>query len=409
MHPRLICPAKFIIRMEKTAVAGNSGENVRSDCKVQLTLIDKGGINIGLHSKVESMYGKSIRELVESVMHFYDIAHAEINIEDSGALPHVIAARTEAAVRKISNTRKEYLLPEAVSDFPLSEKERFRMSRLYLPGNNPAMMINAGIHESDGIILDLEDSVAPGKKDEARILVRNALRNINFYGAERMVRINQLPLGLEDAAVVVPHFVDLLLIPKCEEVWQILEVEKVVRSTLNHHGIERDLYFMPIIESALGVENAFQIATASNRIVAMAVGLEDFTADLGVQRTREGLESLYARTRIVNACKAAKIQPIDSVYSDVDDMDGLLENVKKSSALGFEGMGCIHPAQIRVIHEGFRPSDKEVEKAMQIIEAFKEAKEKGLGVVSLGSKMIDPPVVKRAERTIMLAQKYNMI
>jgi citrate lyase subunit beta / citryl-CoA lyase len=395
--------------MEKTAVAGNSGENIRSDCKVQLTLNEQGGIHINLQSKVASMYGDHIRELIENIMRFYDIKDAQISLEDSGALPHVITARTEAAVKMVSNTRKEYLLPEVKTDHPSPEKERFRMSRLYLPGNNPAMMINAGIHEPDGIILDLEDSVAPEKKDEARILVRNALRNVNFYGAERMVRINQLPLGLEDAAIVVPHFVDLVLIPKCEEVWQIREVEKVVQSTLDHHGIKRDLYFMPIIESALGVENAFQIASASERIVAMAIGLEDFTADLGVQRTREGLESLFARTRIVNACKAAKIQPIDSVYADVDDMEGLLENVRHSSALGFEGMGCIHPGQISVIHEGFRPSEKEVERAKQIIEAFNEAREKGLGVVSLGSKMIDPPVVKRAERTMVLAQKYDMI
>ena len=166
---------------------------------------------------------------------------------------------------------------------------------------------------------------------------------------------------------------------------------------------------MPIIESALGVENAFHIATASKQVVAMAIGLEDFTADLGVPRSEEGRESLYARTRIVNACKAARIQPIDSVYSDVNNMEGLLKNVKQSAALGFEGMGCIHPGQIRVIHEGFMPSSEEVEQAKQIIEAFEEAAKKGLGVVSLGSKMIDPPVVKRAEKTMLLAAKYNMI
>ena len=395
--------------MEKRGIAGNSGENIRSDCKIELTLLEQGGIKIILKSKVDSMYGDSIRTQVKEILDFYGITHAEVSVEDSGALPLVIAARLEATVKQVSNTRKEFLLPTAVADRPPSSKERFRMSRLYLPGNNPAMMINAGIHEPDGIILDLEDSVAPGRKDEARILVRNALRNINFYGAERMVRINQLPLGLEDASAVVPHGVDLLLIPKCEEAWQINEVEKVVKSTLDLISSDRQIFLMPIIESALGVENAFQIATASKQVVAMAIGLEDFTADLGVPRTEEGRESLYARTRIVNACKAARIQPIDSVYSDVGNMAGLLENVKQSSALGFEGMGCIHPGQIRVIHEGFMPSIEEVERAKQIIEAFEEAGKKGLGVVSLGSKMIDPPVVKRAEKTMLLAKKYNMI
>jgi citrate lyase subunit beta/citryl-CoA lyase len=393
----------------KTGVAGNTGDKVRSDCRISVTLTDREERNIHLNSKVSSMYGESIHALVNEVLDFYGISHVQVDIEDSGALPHVLAARLEAAIRKVSNTRKAFLLQAIERPETPTEPDRFRMSRLYLPGNNPAMMINAGIHEPDGIILDLEDSVAPDRKDEARILVRNALRNIDFFGAERMVRINQLPLGLEDASVVVPHGVDLLLIPKCEEAWQIQKVEEVVRATLDSEGINKEILFMPIIESALGVENAFKIATASKNVVAMAIGLEDFTSDLGVARTQQGTESFYARTRLVNACKAAGIQPIDSVYSDVGNMDGLLENVKTSVALGFEGMGCIHPGQIRVIHEGFKPSAAEIEKAREITAAYNEAKEKGLGVVSLGAKMIDAPVVKRAEQTLLLARKFKLI
>lgn len=393
--------------MEKTGTAGNHGENIRSDCRITLTLADKGGISLDVQSKVKSMYGDSIRSLLTDVLQYFEIRDAHILIEDSGALPHVIAARMEAAIKSVSNTRKEFLLPFAIREDTPSHRERFRLSRLYLPGNTPSMMINAGIHMPDGIILDLEDSVAPERKDEARILVRNALRNIDFFDAERMVRINQLPLGLEDAAVVVPHGVDLLLIPKCEEAWQIHELEKVVKSTKESSGRTKPVYFMPIIESALGVENAFSLARASRKVVAMAIGLEDFTADLGVPRTAEGRESLYARTRLVNACKAAGIQPIDSVFSDVADMEGLLENVKQSRSLGFEGMGCIHPAQIRVIHNGFRPAPEEVDKARRIIEAYNEAREKGLGVVALGSKMIDAPVVRQAERVLELDGKLN--
>lgn len=360
-----------------------------------------------MRSKVASMYGGSIRALLKEILDHYSIGHLCLTIEDSGALPHVIAARTEAAIRKVSNTRKEFLPSMLEQNMGETTKERFRLSRLYLPGNNPSLAINAGIHRPNGVILDLEDSVAPDRKDEARILVRNSLRAIDFYGAERMVRINQLPLGLEDAAVVVPHNVHLLLIPKCEEDWQVQEVEKVVRHTLDPLKITRPVYLMPIIESALGVENAFSIATASKHVVAVAIGLEDLTADLGVPRTAEGHESLYARTRVINACKAAGIQPIDSVFSDVNDMEGLLDNVKRSKSLGFEGMGCIHPRQIPVIHEGFRPSEAEVEKARKIVAAFAEAREKGLGVVSLGSKMIDAPVVKRAERTLELARQFG--
>lgn len=395
--------------MEKTGIAGNSGGKVRSDCKVLLTLAEQGGIRTELKSKVGALYGESIEKLVQDVLRFFSIGHAAVIVEDSGALPHVIAARLEAAIKQVMDTTKEFLLPFSVEDLPNAESGRFRLSRLYIPGNTPSMMINAGIHEPDGVILDLEDAVSPDRKEEARLLVRNALRNINFYGAERMVRINQIPLGLEDAAIVAPHGVELLLIPKCEEARQVQEVEKVVRASLEKAGSVREIFFMPIIESALGVENAWQIATSSKYIVAMAVGLEDLTADLGVSRTAGGRESFYARTRIVNACKAAGIQPIDSVYSDIANMEGLLENVKASVALGFEGMGCIHPGQIRVITEGFRPSEEEVDKAKQITKAFQEARDRGLGVVALGSKMIDAPVVKRAERTLILAKKFKMI
>jgi citrate lyase subunit beta/citryl-CoA lyase len=223
-----------------------------------------------------------------------------------------------------------------------------------------------------------------------------------------MVRINQLPAGLEDLGYVVPHQVHLVLIPKCETDLQVREVDQHIRSILKAHDQDRTVHLMPIIESCLGVEHAFEIATATDRIVAMAIGLEDYTADLGVERTPGGEESLYARTRLVNACKAVGIQPIDSVFSDVADMEGLKENVNRSRLLGFEGMGCIHPRQVPVIHEGFCPSEKEIKKAEGIIEAFHEAESKGLGVIALGTKMIDPPVVKRAMRTMELAFRFGL-
>jgi len=290
-----------------------------------------------------------------------------------------------------------------------STRERFRFSRLYLPGNTPSLMLNAGIHDPNGIILDLEDSVAPAKKAEAQLLVRNALRQVDFYGAERMVRINQFPKGLNDLKFVVPHNVHLLLVPKCENAKQIHQLEKEIEKIKKENKIDNSIFLMPIIESALGVEMAFEIATASKNIVSMAIGLEDYTADLGVKRTKEATESCYARTRLINACKAAEIQPIDSVFSDVADIEGLKENVKVSKSLGFEGMGCIHPRQIKVIHEIFTPEAEEIEMAKKIVNAFINATEKGLGVISLGTKMIDSPVVKRAEKTINLAIKMGLV
>ena len=393
---------------EKTATAGNRGERIRSDCKVTLQLTDSGGIVLQLKSKVEGLFGRQINEQVNDVCAALEVEHARVEIEDSGALPFVIGARLEAAVKKLKKTDLTWT-PDLIEQNKYeTHKEQFRFSRLYLPGNSPSMMLNAGIHQPNGIILDLEDSVAPSKKIEARLLVRNALLQVDFYGAERMVRINQLPKGLDDLDEVIPHQVHLILIPKCENGSQVKQVEERIDRILKGVNQERQIFLMPIVESCLGVENAFEIATASEQVVALAIGLEDYTADLGVKRTEGGEESLYARTRLVNACKAAGIQAIDSVYSDVGNMEGLKENVIRSKSLGFEGMGCIHPRQVPVIHKGFAPVEDEIATAERIVEAFNEAESKGLGVISMGTKMIDPPVVKRAQKTLDLAYSLGL-
>ncbi len=391
------------------AITGNSGPKVRSDIEVKLEITDSGGVSVEVNSKVKSMYGKAIESQCRSVLDFYEIRNARLVIEDSGALPFVISARMEAAVRQLTGTRREFLPDMLPENAYSSSAQRFRFSRLYLPGNSPGMFINAGLHNPDGIILDLEDSVALAKKDDARILVRNALRSVDFYGAERMVRINQGERGMEDLDYLIPHNVHLVLIPKCETAMSLKAVDARIEMIRDRYGLKEPVFLMPIIESALGVENAFDIATASENVVAMAIGLEDYTADLGVQRTKEGAESHYARNRIVVASKAAGIQPIDSVFSDVGDMDGLLANVLSSKAMGFEGMGCIHPRQVPVIRQGFAPAEEEIEKARKIVLAFRDATAKGLGVVSLGSKMIDPPVVARAEKTINLSLLLGLI
>jgi citrate lyase subunit beta / citryl-CoA lyase len=394
---------------KSVAITGNSGPKVRSDCEVVIEPKSDGGIQIDLTSKVKALYGQSIISLTREVLDFFGVRNARIKINDSGALPFVIAARLEAAVKQLIDSDIEYL-PEFHKDSSCSTtRDRFRFSRLYLPGNTPNLMINAGLHSADGIILDLEDSVAPEKKDEARILVRNALRQLNFYGAERMVRINQGERGLKDLHFVIPHNVNLILVPKCEEADYLIKVDDEINSIRKKLNLKNEVFLMPIIETALGVENSFNIARSSKNIVSIAIGLEDYTADLGVPRTVEGKESFYARTRIVVAARAAGIQAIDSVFSDVADMEALKENVRVSKSLGFEGMGCIHPRQIPVIKEQFAPDATELEKSKNIVLAFADAKAKGLGVVALGSKMIDPPVVARAQRLIDLAIRMNRL
>jgi citrate lyase subunit beta / citryl-CoA lyase len=393
---------------KSVAVAGNSGPKVRSDCEIVLELKPDGETTIELSSKVKVLYGESIISLTHEILEFFGVKHAAVKITDSGALPYVIAARMEAAVRQLISTGLEYLPPFSEDNGYSTTRDRFRFSRLYLPGNTPGLMINAGLHSADGIILDLEDSVAPEKKDEARILVRNALRQVNFYGAERMVRINQGERGLEDLHYVIPHNVNLILVPKCESAHYVRQVDDEIEKIKKEFNLRNQVFLMPIIESALGIENSFDIGSSEN-VVAMAIGLEDYTADLGVSRTVEGKESFYARTRLVVAARAAGIQAIDSVFSDVADMEALKRTVAVSKSLGFEGMGCIHPRQINVIKQGFAPDENELEKSKKIVLAFEEAKLKGLGVVALGSKMIDPPVVARAQKVIDLAVRLGII
>jgi len=395
---------------EKRFEAGRRGADVRSDCWVSFALADAGGIVIDLKSKVESMYGEATRELVRQVLGGLGVEHAKVVMEDAGALPFVIAARLEAAVRRSGKDVGSGWLPDiAPGTDNASERERFRRSRLYLPGNEPKFMINAGIHKPDGVILDLEDSVAPAEKDAARLLVRNALRTINFLGAERMVRINQGDRGLEDLDYVVPHNLHVVLIPKVESPDQVNRVDQRIGEILKAHGIDRSVYLMPIVESAMGALRAYEIATASKNIVALTIGLEDYTADIGAERTKEGRESFWARCQVVNAARAGGVQPIDTVFSDVADIEGLRASVVEAKGLGFDGKGCIHPRQIPVIHEAFAPSAAELEKARNIVAAFGDAQARGLGVVALGSKMIDPPVVKRAQRVVRLAKAMGMI
>ena len=257
--------------MSKTVSIGNKGKGIRSDCSVTLEITESGGISLQLESKVKVLYGKQIEKLALDILAFYSVKNAKLLIEDSGALPLVTAARLEAAIRKLTESEKEYLLPVLPQNQSQTTHERNRISRLYLPGNSPSLMINAGIHHPDGIILDLEDAVAPDKKYEASFLVRNALRGIDFYGAERMVRINQIPRGLDDLPFIVNHGVNLILVPKCESAEQIKLVNKRISEIIDDK--KRNIWLMPIIESAEGVLKAYEIATAAPNVVALVLRL----------------------------------------------------------------------------------------------------------------------------------------
>jgi citrate lyase subunit beta/citryl-CoA lyase len=384
--------------------AGRRGKEVRSDCWIAIEEKTSGGIAVTFKSKVASMYGESLKETIASGLRFFGIENAQVEFEDAGALPFTVMARIEAAVRRLKPTETREFLPDmAPASKYGTQRERMRRSRLYLPGNEAKFMVNAGLHRPDGVILDLEDSVHPSEKDAARVHVRNALRQIDFAGSERMVRINQGKAGMTDLDFIVPHNVHVVLIPKCESADEVKAVDARIAEIKKQRKVTGDVFLMPIVESALGAIKAYEIAAASPNVVALTIGLEDYTADIGTRRTNEGRESFWARSQVVNAARAAKVQPIDTVFSDVSDTEGLRQSVLEAKSLGFEGKGCIHPRQIEVINDAFAPTEDEIKRARAIVLAYDDAQAKGLGVVSLGSKMIDPPVVKRALRTVDLA------
>lgn len=387
--------------MSRTGTAGRLGADVRSDCHVTCELRDSGGIELDVQSKVDWMFGRKIREQAQRVLGELGVGHARLEIRDAGALPWTLSSRIEAAAKAADPSLKGDSLPPAAPDqLAPTTRTRLRRSRLYLPGNEPKFMINAGLYGADGLILDLEDSVAPEHKHAARYLVRNGLRCLEFGGAERMVRINQGALGLEDLDCILPHNVHVVLVPKAESAEELRAIDARIAARL---GEDHGVLLMPIIESAKGAWFAYDIAAAAKSVVALAIGLEDYTADIGTQRTNEGKESLWMRQAVINAARAAGVQPIDTVFSDVADSDGLRQSVLEARSFGFDGKGCIHPRQIQVIHDAFAPTPKEIDRAVRIVRAFDAARARGLAAVSLGSKMIDPPVVKRALQMVELA------
>ena len=276
---------------------------------------------------------------------------------------------------------------------------------MFVPGNNPAMMQDAFIYGPDSIMLDLEDSVTMAEKDAARLLVYNALKTIDYGNTEMVVRVNPLntPYGKKDVEAVVKAGVHVIRMPKTETADEIHELEEEIVKVETELGCVGRTQIMAAIESTLGVINAYAIATVSKRMMGIALGAEDYCANLKAQRTPDGMELLMARQTIVVAARAAGIDALDTVYSNLNDMETFRKEVELIKTLGFDGKSIINPRQIEVVNEVFAPTEKAIEKAMGIIAAIKEAEKRGSGVISYKGKMVDRPVVIRAQRTIELA------
>lgn len=289
---------------------------------------------------------------------------------------------------------------------------KLRRTLLYVPGNNPNMMADCMIYGADVILFDLEDSVPLQEKDAARYLVEYALRYLDFSNTEVAIRINGMdtPYWEEDIKKIIPEKPDMIRLPKAETKEQIKRLNEEISKIEEKSGIKvGNTKIMVSIESAKGLKNAYDIATASIRLQAIAIGGEDFTADLGVKRTREGNELLVARGELVLAAKAAKVDVIDSVFSDVNDEEGFRMETEKAKAMGFTGKSVINPRQIPIVHDVFKPTEEEIQEAIKITQVIEEAKKKGSGVISLNGKMVDKPIVEKAERVLELAKTLGLV
>jgi len=282
---------------------------------------------------------------------------------------------------------------------------------MFVPGNNPGMMQDAFIYGPDSIMLDLEDSVTMAEKDAARLLVHNALKTIDYGNTEMVVRINPLntAYGKKDVEAVVKAGVHVIRMPKTETAEEVREVEREIERVEKEIGCLSRTKIMAAIESTLGIVNAYEIAVASERMMGIALGAEDYCANLKTQRSPEGTELLFARQQIVVAARAAGIDALDTVYSNLNDMETFRKEVELIKQLGFDGKSIINPRQIEIVNEVFAPTEKAIEKAKTIIAAIKEAEKRGSGVIAVNGKMVDRPVVIRAQRTIDLALASGII
>ena len=286
-----------------------------------------------------------------------------------------------------------------------------RRSMLFLPGNTPNMIINGDALGADSIILDLEDAVSPDEKDSARLLVRSAIREMGFAGVEITVRINAIDTVYwqDDLEAIVPLKPDLIMPPKASSAEDMKTIDAFIAGIEEKCGIPvGTVKLIPLIETALGVERAFEIASACPRVTALFLGGEDLTADLRCKRTKAGNEIDYARKRLVCAARAAGIDVYDTPFTDVNDDEGIVTDAEYAKSLGFTGKSAIAPRHVRTINEVFSPSMADIEYAKLVFEAIRIGKLQGKGAVSLRGKMIDKPIVERARQTLEAAKQLGI-
>ncbi len=288
----------------------------------------------------------------------------------------------------------------------MAKKDRLRRTMMFLPANNPSMLTDAHIYGPDSIMIDLEDATSINQKDAARFLVYEALKTINYGNTETVVRINGLdtPFGKDDIVAAVKGGVDVIRLPKTDTPDEIIAVDKIITEVEKEIGREGETLIMAAIESATGILNVKDIALASPRMMGIALGAEDYVTNLKTTRSKHGWELYYAREAIVLAARNAGIYCFDTAYADINNLEGFREEVQFIKDLGFDGKSCVHPKQIEIVHNIYTPTQKEIEKAIRILNGAKEAEKKGSGVITVDGKMVDGPMFIRANRVIDLAK-----
>jgi len=280
-------------------------------------------------------------------------------------------------------------------------------SLVFVPGNRANMLERATGFAADVIMADLEDSVPPDEKGNARDLAAEWVPKLRAMGHRVMVRVNALDTGLirDDLAAVVGPDLDGVSIGKAETPQDMRDADRLISSLEAAAGMERGhVKIVPWIENARAIVNAYQIAMASDRIIAIAFGAEDYTDDMGLERSDSGEEIYYPRAAVAVAARAARVESLDGPYVRFRDPDGLRQDAGQARKLGFTGKFAIHPAQIDIINELFSPSEAELTYARKVVDAWSQAESQGRGSADLDGRMIDVPVIKRAQNLLALAE-----
>ena len=290
---------------------------------------------------------------------------------------------------------------------PRPERFRLRRTKMFMNAQKPGLIKDAYIYGCDSIMLDLEDAVAENQKDAARFSLYHALKTIDYGDTEVIVRINGLdtPHWQEDVRVCVAGGADGIRIAKCESAQDVKTVEAATLAAEREFGVEEGrTLLMAALESPKGIMNAYEICTASDRLFGVAISGGDYRKCMQVGVVPGGIEMLAARGQMLIAARAAGVQCFDTVFTNLDDMDGFIAEVKQNKDMGFDGKSLINPKQIPIVHEIFAPTQKEIAAAEKIVRAVRENEAKGIGVFTVDGKMIDIAFLPGAERTIALAK-----